>query len=80
MTGTSFQVGDRIKVRASNTAQTDRIGTIVQVYLPEEDIYDVELDVDGFPQLMLGRELELLSRVPFTSRELNGGAELVACG
>jgi hypothetical protein len=39
------------------------IGTVVQLFLPEDDIYDVELDNDGFPRLMLGRELELLDGV-----------------
>ena len=58
---TSFQVGDRIKVRAaSHTAQTDKLGTIVQLYFPEVDIYDVELDDDGYPKLMLGCDLERL--------------------
>ena len=58
---TSFQVGDRVKVRAaSHTAQTCKLGTIVQLYFPEVDIYDVELDDDGYPKLMLGRDLERL--------------------
>jgi hypothetical protein len=58
---TSFQVGDRDRVRGSSaTAQTAKIGTVVKLYLPEADIYDVELDDDGFPRLMLGRELERL--------------------
>jgi hypothetical protein len=65
---TSFQIGDRVKVRASShTAQSDKLGTIVQLYLPEEDIYDVELDDDGFPRLMLGRELERLDNGAQTS-------------
>jgi hypothetical protein len=75
MTRTSFEVGDRIKVRASsNTTQIAKTGTIVQVYLAEEDIYDVELDADGFPQLMVGRDLELLSRPLLASREVAGNA------
>ncbi len=81
MTRTAFQVGDRIKVRASsNATQRDRVGTIVQIYLPEEDIYDVELDADGFPQLMRGRDLELLAHTPHISREVAGGNGFVACG
>jgi hypothetical protein len=56
---TLFQVGDRIRVRSSSAmAPADKLGTIVQLYLPEADIYDVELDSDGFPKLMLGRDLE----------------------
>jgi hypothetical protein len=75
MAVTSFQVGDRVKVRASShTAQTDKLGTIVQLYLPEEDIYDVELDDDGFPMLMLGRDLERLEDTPepFIERQVAG--------
>jgi hypothetical protein len=69
----SFQVGDRVRVRGSSgTTQTAKLGTIVQLDLPEEDIYDVELDGDGFPRLMLGRELELLADSPelLTEREV----------
>jgi hypothetical protein len=48
--------------------QADMIGTVVQLYLPEEDIYDVELDDDGFPRLMVGRELELLDSAAYKAR------------
>jgi hypothetical protein len=71
---TSFQVGDRVKVRTpSHTAQTDKLGTIVQLYLPEVDIYDVELDDDGYPRLMLGRDLERLdggAHMPLDERQV----------
>ena len=74
----AFQVGDRIRVRASRSAtHTAMVGTIVRLYLPEEDIYDVELDADGFPQLMLGRELEHLEyneRAPLAERQAGSAA------
>jgi hypothetical protein len=75
MTVNSFQVGDRVRVRSSSAAsRTDKLGTIVQLYLPEADIYDVELDDDGFPKLMLGRELERLEVAPepLTERQVGG--------
>jgi hypothetical protein len=73
---TSFQVGDRVKVRASSHAeQTDRLGTIVQLYLPEVDIYDVELDDDGYPKLMLGRDLERLDSGTYLSLDERQVAE-----
>jgi hypothetical protein len=73
----SFQVGDRVRVRGfSAMAPTHKLGTIVQLYLPEADIYDVELDDDGFPKLMLGRELELLDDTPepLAERQVGGDA------
>jgi hypothetical protein len=74
MAVTSFQVGDRVRViTASYTGQAEKLGTIVQLYLPEEDIYDVELDDDGFPRLMLGRELECLggpAQAPLAERQI----------
>jgi hypothetical protein len=45
-------------------APTDKLGTIVQLYLPDADVYDVELDGDGFPKLMLGRDLERVDDAP----------------
>ena len=79
MSVTTFQVGDRVRVRASSAlAQTNKLGTIVQLYFPEEDIYDVELDDDGFPQLMLGRELERLAEAPEPLIEWQVGGPEVA--
>jgi hypothetical protein len=58
MYGSCFQVGDRVRVRADiNFMRVAMLGTIVQILLPEDDIYDVEFE-DGYPRLMLGRELE----------------------
>ena len=69
---TSFQVGDRVRINSTDITRANKLGTIVQLYLPEEDIYDVELDDDGFPRLMLGRELERLESdpQPLTEREV----------
>ena len=77
----SFQVGDRVRVRGfSDTAPTHKLGTIVQLYLPEADIYDVELDDDGFPKLMLGRELELLADTPEPLAERQVGDPQIEAG
>jgi hypothetical protein len=77
----SFQVGDRVRVRRSSaTSRADKLGTIVQLYLPEADIYDVELDDDGFPKLMLGRELERLDDTPEPLAERQVGGLQVEAG
>ena len=77
----SFQVGDRVRVRGfSPVSPTNKIGTVVQLYLPEADIYDVELDDDGFPKLMLGRELELLDDTLESLTELQVGGLQVEAG
>jgi hypothetical protein len=53
-----FQVGDRVRVRASTFLRVGMPGTIVRSFVGEDDLYDVQLDDALRPYLMLARELE----------------------
>jgi hypothetical protein len=58
MVDSCFQVGDRVRVRASTFLQVGRRGTIVQAFIGEDSLYDVQFDDAARPYLLLGDQLE----------------------
>jgi hypothetical protein len=58
MSGIYFQVGDRVRVRASTFLRVGMRGTIVRSFSGEDDLYDVQVDDAVRPYLMLASELE----------------------
>ena len=58
MSGIRFQVGDRVRVRASSFLRVGMRGTIMRSFIGEDDLYDVQLDGAVRPYLMLASELE----------------------
>jgi hypothetical protein len=58
MEGHCFQVGDRVRVRASTVLRVGKFGTIVRSFLGADDLSDVQFDGDRAPYLTLSYELE----------------------
>jgi hypothetical protein len=58
MIGVRFQVGDRVRVRASSFLRVGMRGTIMHSFIGEDDLYDVQFDDAVRPYLMLARDLE----------------------
>jgi hypothetical protein len=63
MAETCFRVGDWVQVGTSTILPVGRIGKIVRSFVGEDDLYDVQFDDGGAPQLTLSCELEPIDRV-----------------
>ena len=75
MSSICFQVGDRVRVRASTFLRVGMRGTIVRSFIGEDDLYDVQFDHAVRPYLMLARELEYSnSTIPAGLRTRRVGA------
>jgi hypothetical protein len=53
-----FQVGDRVRVSATAVLRGGLVGTIVQSFQGQYDLYEVHFDDDRTPRLMLPGELD----------------------
>jgi len=58
MSDLHFQVGDRVRVNRSTLFQAGRLGTVIQRFIGEDDLVDVQFDDTTCLYLMLISELE----------------------
>ena len=64
MANRHFHVGDRVRVVTSTFLPLGTTGTIVQTFIGEDDLYDVQFDTAVRPYLMLVGELERSDDTP----------------